>query len=126
MISSKNTKVDLTMYGTAFIGLTKTGQIMIGDKAFEFYSERNKNDYIQIPWEYVDYIAASVYANKWIARFSIFIKDSDKYYSFSAKNNKELLRAVRNYIPEKKLVKSLSFFDVLRKGFFGLISKIKR
>ncbi|SER90357.1 DUF956 family protein [Lachnobacterium bovis] len=125
MISSMNTKVDLTMRASAFIGMTKTGQIMIGDKAFEFYGEKSKRDYIQIPWDKIDYIAASVYANKWIARFTIFIKDSDKYYSFSGKNNKELLRAVRNYIPEKRLVKSLSFFDVIRKGICGLFHRNK-
>ena len=44
MAKSINTKVDLTVDGTWFRGIASYGKIMIGDKAFEFYNERNVED----------------------------------------------------------------------------------
>ena len=35
MVQSINTKVDLTMAGTSYMGLSDYGKIMIGDKGFE-------------------------------------------------------------------------------------------
>ena len=43
------------------LGLTTYGNIMIGDKAFEFYNEKNVQDFIQIPWTEVDRVEASVH-----------------------------------------------------------------
>ena len=60
MVASKNTSVDLVVKGTSFLGLSSYGQIMVGNNAFEFYNDRNVADYIQIPWEEVDYVCASV------------------------------------------------------------------
>ena len=40
MVSSQNTKVDLTIKAASFLGLTTYGHVMIGDKAFEFYNEK--------------------------------------------------------------------------------------
>ena len=53
--------------------------VMLGNKAFEFYNEKNPEDYIQIPWDEIDYVAASVlFGGKKIARFAIFIKGSER------------------------------------------------
>lgn len=60
MVQSINTKVDLVIDATSFTGLTDYGQIMIGDNGFEFYHARDRRKYIQIPWEEVDYVLASV------------------------------------------------------------------
>ena len=35
----------------------------------------------------------------------------------NAKKPKELLRAVRKYVPSDHMVRSLSFFDVLKRAF---------
>ena len=51
MVQSLNTKVDLTVKATSYLGLANYGEVMVGDKAFEFYNEKNIRDYIQIPWE---------------------------------------------------------------------------
>ena len=59
MAQSLNTKVDLVMDATSFHGMNNYGKIMIGDRGFEYYNEKKMNDYIQIPWEEVDYVIAS-------------------------------------------------------------------
>ena len=42
MVQSINSKVDLVMAGTSYMGLTDYGKIMIGNKGFEFFNERDK------------------------------------------------------------------------------------
>lgn len=80
MAQSLNTKVDLTIKATSYFGMTSYGKVMVGDKAFEFYNDRNVNDYIQIPWDEVDKIAASVlFKGKWISRFVIMTKSSGNF-----------------------------------------------
>lgn len=126
MAQSMNTKVDYTIQATSFLGLSSYGNVMIGDKAFEFYNEKNVNDYIQIPWEEVDYVMGSVnFKGKWISRFAIVTKENGTY-SFSTRDNKATLRAVNKYIPSERLVKSLTFFQVIKRGlkrFFRIKDK---
>ena len=54
MVQSLNTKVDLVVDATSFSGLADYGQIMIGDKGFEFYNSNDYRKLIQIPWEEVE------------------------------------------------------------------------
>ena len=37
MAQSLNSKVDLTIKATSFAGLSSNGNVMVGNKAFEFY-----------------------------------------------------------------------------------------
>ena len=122
MAQSLNTKVDISMEATSYMGIASYGKVMVGDRAFEFYNERNVEDYIQIPWAEVDYIAASVLFGKWINRFAIFTKRNG-HYSFSARDNKALLRAVRTYVDSEHLVKSDTFFKVIKRGIKSLFKK---
>ena len=123
MAQSLNTSVDLTIKASSFQGLTSTGQVMIGNKAFEFYNERNVEKYIQIPWEEIDRVEASVWFNKSISRFVIFLKN-DTYYSFSTRDNKKTLRAMNQYIPSNKLLRSLNFWDVFKRGLMVIPNKV--
>lgn len=124
MAQSMNTKVDLAIPATSFFAISSYGKIMIGNNAFEFYNDRNVEDYIQIPWEEIDYIAASVVSKgKWINRFVIFTKRNGKF-NFSSRDNKLVLRTIRNYIPNEKIVKSDTFFGVLKRGSVALIKRI--
>lgn len=117
MVQSLNTKVDLTIAATSFMGLNEYGKLMVGDNAFEFYNDRDQRKYIQIPWEEVDYVVASVmFKGKWIPRYAIQTKKNGTF-SFSSKEPKKVLRAIRVYVPEERLVRSLSFFDVLKRAF---------
>ena len=111
MAQSQNSSVDLTIRATSFAGLGTYGNVLVGNKAFEFYNERNPEDYIQIPWEEIDYISAEVIGKR-IVRFAIFIK-SGNHFSFSTRDNKATLRAVREYIPEDRMFRSPSFFKVI-------------
>ena len=123
MAQSQNSVVDLTIPATSYHGLATYGNVMIGNKAFEFYNEKNPEDFIQIPWEQIDHVAGSVmFGGKWIARFAIMTKN-DGHFSFSTKDNKKTLRAMRAYIPEDHLVRSLSFFDVVKRGFLSLFKR---
>ena len=125
MVQSLNTKVDLTIQATSYLGMANYGKVMVGDQAFEFYNEKNLKDYIQIPWEEVDYVMASVmFKGKWLPRFAIVTKKNGNF-TFSTRDNKKTLRAINQYIPSDRLVKSLSFFQVIGRGFKGIFSKLK-
>ncbi len=119
MAQSLNTKVDYTCKASSLNGFSSTGNIIVGDKAFEYYNVKNVEDYIQIPWEEIDYICASVLFGKWIQRFAIFTK-SNGHYSFSAKENKKLLNQIGKHFDKSKMLKSLNFFQVILRGIKNL------
>lgn len=124
MVQSINTKVDLVIEGTSFLGLTDYGKIMIGDRGFEFFNDRDVNKYIQIPWDEVNLVIASVmFKGKWIPRFAIETKKSGTY-TFSSKKAKVVLRAINQYIDSDHMVQSLSFFQVIRRGLKNLWATI--
>ncbi|MBE6171674.1 MULTISPECIES: DUF956 family protein [Enterococcus] len=123
MVQSLNTKVDLTMNATSYLGVAEYGKIMIGDKGFEFYNDRDARKFVQIPWEEVDVVIASVmFKGKWIPRFAIRTKKNGTY-SFSAKHPKEVLRAVRKYVDPSHMVRSLSLVDVVKRGVIGIFKR---
>lgn len=120
---SQNTKAELVDKATSFIGMATYGQIMIGDKAFEFYNSKNPKDYIQIPWNEVDLIIASVYfKGKWIPRFAIQTKQNG-IFPFAARHPKAVLRACREHINADHIVRSLTFFQVIRRGINNLFHR---
>ena len=123
MAQSLNSKVDLTIKATSFAGLSSNGNVMVGNKAFEFYNERNVEDCIQIPWDTIDRVEASVLFNKSISRFVIFINEKT-YFTFSTKDNKKTLRAIREYVPADRMLRSLSFWDVFKRGLMHIPNKI--
>lgn len=117
MVESINTKVDLVIDATAFTGLTDYGKIMIGDKGFEFFNSRDARKFVQIPWEEVENVIASVmFKGKWIPRYAIETKSSGTF-TFSSKKPKKVLRAIQVYVDPQHMVQSLSFFDVLKRAF---------
>ena len=123
MVQSINTKVDLVIDATAHMGISEYGKIMIGDKGFEFFNDRDARKFIQIPWEEVNIVVASVmFKGKWIPRYAFQTKKNGKY-TFSSKEPKKVLRAIREYVDPNHMVQSLSFFDVI-KG--GLKSKFRK
>lgn len=123
MVQSINTKVDLVINATSHMGLTDYGKIMIGDKGFEFFNDRDAHKFIQIPWEEVDLVIASVlFKGKWIPRYALQTKKNGTY-TFSSKDPKKVLRAVREYVDPSHMVRSLGFFDVVKRGFRSIGKK---
>ena len=121
MVQSINTKVDCYVKGTSFHGLTTYGTIMVGDKGFEFYNGHNVRDYIQIPWEEVDYVAASVLLKgRCIPRYVIQTKKNGGF-SFASKEPKKVLRAINQYIPPERMLRSLNFFDAIKRKVKGIM-----
>ena len=115
MVQSMNTKVDYTVAATSYLGMANYGKVMIGDKAFEFYNEKNVQDFIQIPWTEIDRVEASVLFKKKISRFVIFTKEG-MHFTFSTRDNIKTLKEVKKYVPEDRMFRSLSFFDVIKRG----------
>ncbi|MFZ7947077.1 DUF956 family protein [Neobacillus sp. 19] len=123
MVQSINTKVDLVIDATSHMGISDYGKIMIGDKGFEFFNNRDARKFIQIPWVEVEYVIASVmFKGKWIPRYTIQTKRNGKY-TFSSKEQKKVLRTIREYVDPNQMVQSLSFFDVIKRC---LKSKFKK
>ena len=126
MAQSQNTTVDLTIPATMFTGFSVTGSMMVGDRALEFYNERNVEDYIQIPWDQIDHVAASVmFRGRVIARWAVFTVGGANY-SFSTRDNRAALRAVRDHIGGEKVLRSATFFGVIRAGLSGIWRRITR
>ncbi|MBM6613290.1 DUF956 family protein [Desemzia sp. RIT804] len=125
MVESINTKVDLVIDATAFTGLTDYGKIMIGNKGFEFYNKRDPHKFIQIPWDEVNLVIASVmFKGRWIPRYAIETKKSGTF-TFSSKDPKKVLRAIREYVDPDYMVHSLSFFEVIKGAFKAMGKKRK-
>src|SRR5699024_529767 len=104
MVQSLNTKVDITEDATFFSFLNENGQIMIGNKAFEFYNSKDVCKYIQIPWNEINLVTANVFfKGKWISRFAIQTK-SDGTFQFSSKETKMVLRTMQAYVPADKML----------------------
>lgn len=117
MVKSINTKVDLTVNATWFRELPSYGKVMIGDKAFEFYNERNVVDFVQIPWEEVTYVIADVkFKGKYIPRFEIKTRRNGNFI-FATKEAKKTLRAIRNYVSPDHMRRSLTLWQKLKRRF---------
>lgn len=120
MVESLNTKVTVVVSGTSYLGLSSYGQIMVGDRGFEFYDERDRKNFIQIPWEEVDYVIAEVlFGGRWIPRYAIRTKKNGTY-SFASSQPKVVLRAIREHVPAERMVKSLTFFQGIKRGLHAL------
>ncbi|MDK6805812.1 DUF956 family protein [Aerococcus sp. UMB7834] len=116
MVQSLNQEVVYVTKATSFLGMTDYGKILLGNAAFEFYDDRNPANFIQIPWEEIDYVVVSIlFSGRWIPRFAIQTKKAGSF-SFAAKDAKALLRQVREYVPADRIVRSLSFFEVVKQA----------
>jgi hypothetical protein len=123
MAQSINTKADLVIDATSFLGMSDYGKIMIGDHGFEFFDNRNVENFIQIPWEEVDEVIASlVFGGRWIPRFAVKTKRNGTY-SFASKKPHEVLREIRKHVDADRMVRSLGVWDVIKRGVMGIFKR---
>lgn len=116
MVESQNTKIDFKTKTNFLGGLTSRGDLLVGNKALEYYNERNVRDYIQIPYTEIKMVTAAVIFNKKITRFAIHTKSNGDFV-FNSPENKAILRALSKYLPDNKLRKSLTVWDYVKKKF---------
>jgi hypothetical protein len=64
-----------------------------------------------------------LFGGRKIPRFAIRTKKGVDF-SFATKEPHKVLRAIREYIPADHILWSLSFFQVLSRGFKGVYAKI--
>ena len=120
MVMSMNSKVVYTSKANCLTGSigNKHVDVMIGDKAFEFYNHRNPEDYIQIPWTEIDKVRAQMFfRDKYIRGFFIDTKKSGSF-NFIVKNSGKCLKEMREFIGNEKIVRNkpmLSLKNLLKK-----------
>ena len=108
MAISMNTKVSFTTKANSLSGMfeNKNGNILIGDKAFEFYNNRNPEDYIQIPWSEIVRVRAQIFfKDKYIRGFFIDTKSAGSY-NFVVKNAGKTLKIMRDFLGNEKIVRN--------------------
>ena len=100
---------------TGMIG-NKNGDVLVGDKAFEFYNSRNPEDYIQIPWEEIVRVRAQLFfKDKYIRGFFIDTKSAGSF-NFVVKNAGKCLKEMRTFVGEENIVRSKPLFTM--RNFF--------
>lgn len=114
MAVSMNTKVILTTKANSFnSGLgVKNGDILVGDKAFEFYNSRNPEDYIQIPWTEIKQVRAQMYFKDRYIRGFFIDTHSAGTFNFVVKEAGKTLKAMRDYVEGDKIVRNVPIFSL--------------
>jgi len=111
MVQSLNTKSDIVAKGNSFSGGlgANFGKFMVGDKAFEFYNDKNAMDYIQIPYEEIDFVMIQVMnKGKFIRTFVIHTKRNGNF-KFNSNEAGKLLKAMQAYLKPEQLQKQRGF-----------------
>lgn len=126
MAQSLNTKVDFTTAGIAYLGFAEYGKIMIGDRAFEFFNDTNVEKNMQFPWASIKRVEGDVSVSKngkvKIGRQFIIVFRNEQKVRFAAKESGTVLKYIRQYIGNEKVVRQKGFFDKL----FSLFRRKKK
>ena len=118
--------MDMTSKGTWFREGPIYGNIMVGDKAFEFYNDTKLQDYIQIPWTEINYVIVDIYfGGRYIPRFEIRTKHNGNL-RFSSRKSRETIKAIQKRIPRESLRKARSVGAILKQRFKDLVRLIAR
>lgn len=120
---SMNSVTDLSIPAQSFMVLDSYGTMKVGDKALEYYDERNVDNYIQIPWEEIDHIEGFVMFKRKIVRFEVFTRNNGSY-KFSTRDNIRTLRAVREHFPQERMMTAPSAGGVMKAGLKVLGQKL--
>ena len=125
-VASQNTRVDLAVDATSFMGMGQYGKAEVGDKAFEFYDDRNPKNFVQIPWDEVDKLIVSLlFGGRWIPRIAFKTKRNGTYM-FAVKQPRDVIRAINKYIPREQMESSRTFGQVVKQGLKADLKRWKK
>ena len=116
MAISKNTKVLFNTKANLLSGMigNKRGDILVGDRAFEFYNEKNPEDYLQIPWEEIIRVRAQLFfRDKYIRGFFVDTKSAGTF-NFVVKNAGKTLKTMRDFLGNEKIVRNKPVLSLKR------------
>ena len=92
----------------------KNGDVLVGDKASEYYNSRNPEDYIQIPWEEIVRVRAQLFfKDTYIRGFFIDTKSAGSY-NFVVKNAGKTLKTMRDFLGNEKIVRNKPVLSLKR------------
>ena len=114
MAISMNSKVIFSTKANSLNGIfgNKNGNILIGNKAFEFYNARNPEDYIQIPWDEIEKVRAQLFfKDRYIRGFFIDTKNSGSF-NFIVKNAGKCLKEMRTFVGNDNIVRNKPLFSL--------------
>jgi len=119
MVQSLNTRADLTAEAIAYLGFPKYGQVMMGDKAFEFYNEKNTADTMSFPWASVKRVEAYVSHSGKIDKNFYIVLNNNKKIRFNSIESGKILKLFREQIGNEKVTRisslTSSFLNVFKK-----------
>ncbi len=122
MAQSLNKTISLQTTGTSYLSISgKVGKFLVGDQALEFYSDRNVEDYIQIPWSSVKQIGANVSGRKVSRHFEVFT-DQGKFL-FASKDSGAILKIARKKLGNDKVVKLPTLVQTIVQKIKNLFAK---
>ena len=122
MAQSLNKVIALQTTGTSYLSIQgKVGKFLVGDQALEFYSDRNIEDYIQIPWISVNQIGANVSRRKVSRHFEVFT-DQGKFL-FASKDSGKILKIAREKLGNDKVVKLPTLIQIIIQKIKNLFAK---
>ena len=124
MVQSINTRADFTTEAIVYVGFPKYGKIMMGDKAMEFYNDKNVADTMQFPWAAIKSVEAHVSkSNKIDRNFYLVLKNGHKI-RFSSNESGKILKLIREQIGNDKVLRIPTMSSSL-KNLFGRMTKRK-
>ena len=122
MAQSLNKTVEFHTTGVSYLGVGgKVGKMLLGNAAFEFYSDTNVENYIQIPWAEIEQIGANVRGHKISRHFEIFTKESK--FLFASKDSGKILKIAREKLGNDKVVKLPTLLQTISQKIKNLFAK---
>ena len=108
MVESLNSRADYVTTANWMSGgvMGRHGRILVGNKAFEFYNDRNPADFVQIPWGEIRQVRAIMLMKRGFIRGFFIDTKSAGTYHFVVSKAGQTLKAMRNYLAEEQLVRN--------------------
>ena len=121
MAQSLNTKVDYNGKAIAYLGFPQYGQIMIGNRAFEFFDDRDVEKNMQFPWNSIKRVEGEVTKSfkgeVRIGRQFYIVFANGQKVRFSSNEAGAVLKTIREYLGNDKVVKSPRFTRTIASVF---------